>query len=185
MGTPSDPLKSSTQPQPHFHITQATTDQDLAAIVDLLTAYTAWLDEDLTFQSYEAELAGLPGKYSPPTGALLIAKDSTTGEALGCIALRPLQLRDEYLDEQRRGTRFCEIKRLYTYPVARGRGVARSLIREALAAAGREGYQEVLLDTLSRMVAAIKLYKTEGFEETGPYYPSPLENVVYMAKRVA
>ena len=183
MGTTSDHQESSAQQ--HIRIAQATTDKDLAAVVDLFTAYTKWLDEDLTFQSYETELAGLPGKYSPPTGALLLAKDSTTGEALGCIALRPLQLGEEYLDEQRRGTRFCEIKRLYTYPVARGRGVARSLVREAIAAAAREGYREVLLDTLSRMVAAIKLYKTEGFEETGPYYPSPLKNVVYMSKRIA
>ena len=63
----------------HFHIVQATTREDLAAVVDLFTAYTEWLNEDLTFQSYEAELAGLPGKYSPPTGALLLAKDSTDG----------------------------------------------------------------------------------------------------------
>src|SRR5262245_49239295 len=127
-----------------FLISQASTPEDLGAVADIFTAYTQWLGIDLTFQNYADELARLPGKYAPPTGALLLARDGTNGEVLGCIALRPLTLDPEYA-AGREGVRFCEVKRLYTYPAARGRGVARGLVRAAVVVAEREGYQEALL----------------------------------------
>ncbi|MCJ1440791.1 MAG: hypothetical protein MMC23_001277 [Stictis urceolatum] len=84
-------------------IHQATSPSDIAAIRALFTAYTDSLGLDLAFQSYAEELASLPGKYAPPTGALLIARSTSSapntthsasdiklGEPLGCVALRPL-----------------------------------------------------------------------------------------------
>lgn len=146
---------ASTSNQP-VSIGQATTPADLAAIVECFRAYTEWLGEDLAFQDYAAELNGLPGKYAPPSGALLLARDTDTGQALGCIALRPLELAAEYRDSRRRRrdddeddgddgddgnrgdgeVRYCEIKRLFVYPAARGRRLARVLIAEV---SGREG----------------------------------------------
>ncbi|KAH8892435.1 acyl-CoA N-acyltransferase [Thozetella sp. PMI_491] len=181
MGLSSD--SAGLDASPSFRISQASTPEDLAAVADIFTAYTQWLDLDLTFQNYAEELAKLPGKYVPPTGALLLARDSTSGEVLGCIALRPLTLGPDYA-AGRDGVRFCEIKRLYTYPAARGRGVARALVRAVIATAELEGYQEALLDTLAKMVPAIQLYKSEGFVETERYYGNPLENVVYMTKKL-
>lgn len=173
-----------TGPSSCVSIHQATTPADLAAIADCFRAYTEWLGEDLAFQNYAAELDGLPGKYGPPTGALLLARDTATDEVLGCIALRPLQLAPEYRARRQGNVRSCEIKRLFVYPAARGRRVARLLVGEAVKAARREGYQEVLLDTLSRMKPAISLYKSEGFDEVEPYYYNPLDGVLYLAKRI-
>jgi ribosomal protein S18 acetylase RimI-like enzyme len=62
---------------------------DLPAIRDLFRAYAASLPIDLGYQGFDGELASLPGKYAPPTGALLIARDAN-GAALGCVAMRPL-----------------------------------------------------------------------------------------------
>lgn len=46
------------------------------------------------------------------------------------------------------------------------------------------GYEEVWLDTLPKMEAAIRLYASEGFERVGRYYDTPLEGTVFMRKRL-
>jgi ribosomal protein S18 acetylase RimI-like enzyme len=165
-------------------VRQATSSADLAAVVECFKSYTTWLDEDLTHQNYNAELSGLPGKYASPAGALLIAVDSTTDSVLGCIALRPINLEPVYLDSRPEGLRYCELKRLFVYPEARGRRVARTLLVEALKRAKAEGYDEMLLDTLSKMTAAINLYRSEGFVDAEPYNSSPLQGTLYFSRRL-
>lgn len=165
-------------------VRQATSPTDLASVVDCFKAYTAWLDEDLTHQNYNAELNGLPGKYASPAGALLLAVDSTTDAVLGCIALRPISLESIYLESRSEGLRYCELKRLFVYPEARGRRVAKTLLVEAQKRARDEGYDEMLLDTLSKMAAAINLYKSEGFMQVEPYNSSPLQGTLYFARRL-
>jgi ribosomal protein S18 acetylase RimI-like enzyme len=183
--------------KPQFTISQAVEPTDVAAISDMFIAYTQWLDMDLTFQGFANELASLPGAYSQPKGALLLARSEATGEPLGCIALRELRLRPEFQpqrtgtgstssaqDDHERERRFCELKRLYTLPAARGKGVARALIREALAIARSAGYDEAMLDTLPRMTAAVALYRSEGFATTAKYYDSPVQDALYMSKNL-
>ncbi|UKZ60732.1 uncharacterized protein TrAtP1_002003 [Trichoderma atroviride] len=165
-------------------VRQATSSADLASVVECFKAYTAWLDEDLTHQNYNAELNGLPGKYASPAGALLLAVDSATDAVLGCIALRPLNLEPVYLESRSKGLRYCELKRLFVYPEARGRRVAKTLLVEAQRRARDGGYDEMLLDTLSKMTAAINLYKSEGFIEVEPYNSSPLQGTLYFARRL-
>lgn len=70
-------------------ISAASIPTDLPAITQLFRAYAASLPIDLGYQGFEGELASLPGKYAPPRGALLIARDAA-GAALGCVAMRPL-----------------------------------------------------------------------------------------------
>lgn len=164
-------------------IRQAESPEDLAAVVQCFHTYTEWLDEDLSHQNYASELADLPGKYASPTGALLLAVDSETSTALGCVALRPLKLPPGH-PRDRPGHRCAEMKRLFVYPAARGRQVARKLLLELMKRAKDEGYGEVFLDTLSRMEAAIKLYKTEGFAEVEAYNNSPYVGTVYLAKEL-
>jgi putative acetyltransferase len=75
-----------------FTITQAQSAEDLESIQTLFQAYATGLGLDISFQNFDHELANLPGKYAPPKGALLLAKSTTSGEAIGCIGLRPLYL---------------------------------------------------------------------------------------------
>ncbi|WFE92129.1 GNAT family N-acetyltransferase [Roseibium porphyridii] len=144
--------------------------RDLDTVKDLFRAYVDWLDIDLSYQGFEEELAGMPGKYAPPKGALFLAKDETNA-ILGCVGLRAF-------DEN--GA--CEMKRLYVLPKGRGRGVGAGLVERVLDAAVTAGYSEMLLDTLPSMSGAIKLYKAAGFVEVPAYYSTPIEETIFFKK---
>ncbi|KAJ4202036.1 hypothetical protein NW759_015504 [Fusarium solani] len=171
-------------PSASVSIRQATSSTDLASVTECFQAYTQWLDEDISFQDYSTELEGLPGKYAPPFGALLLAVDDAQGQVLGCIALRPLTVQAEYRQHHPTDQRYCEIKRLFLYPSARGRQVGRKLVREVLKRAEAEGYDVALLDTLSKMTSAINLYKSEGFVKVEAYTYNPLQGAIYFAKKI-
>jgi putative acetyltransferase len=149
---------------PRLH--QATAPAELDLVRTLFREYQLAIGVDLCFQGFEAELAALPAAYAPPAGRLLLAFD---GEALaGCGALRPI------------APGVAELKRMWTRPGLRGRGVARGVATALLDAARAEGYRIVRLDTLEGMTAARALYQRLGFREIGPYYANPLPGVVYM-----
>jgi putative acetyltransferase len=108
------------------------------------------------FQGFDEELAGLPGAYAPPRGALLLAA------AKGCVAVRALD------------GRTAEMKRLYVRPQARAGGLGRALADAAVARARELGFSRVVLDTIpGRMDTAIALYRSMGFTETAPYLEAP------------
>lgn len=139
---------------------------DLAAARTLFGEYAASLDFDLDYQGFDQELAGLPGAYAPPAGAILLAE--VNGELAGCVALRPL------------ADGICEMKRLYLRPVARGHGVGRRLAEEIIAAARAAGHRRMRLDTVGPvMPAAIGLYRDLGFCEIPAYYDSPIPDTLY------
>ena len=165
-------------------IRQAASPANIQAVIACFNAYMSWLDEDVSFQDYDDEKKILPGAYSPPTGALLLAVDAETDQTLGCIAFRPLRLHAPYADSLGAGRTGCEMKRLFVFPEARGRRVSRLLIGEALTRARDGGYDDIVLDTLPKMTTALALYKSEGFEEMARYYYSPLPGTVYLRKRL-
>ncbi len=154
---------------PPARIAPVRTPEDLAATIALFRAYAASLDIDLCFQGFEDELATMPGKYAPPAGELLLARNAA-GEPAGCIALRPLA-----------EPGLCEMKRLYVAPAGRGLGLGRRLAEAIVAEARRIGYRRMVLDTLPSMVAARALYASLGFAETTPYYATPLTGTLFLA----
>jgi ribosomal protein S18 acetylase RimI-like enzyme len=156
-----------------FQIARAGSSADLDAVKRLFTAYASALGIDLSYQGFEEELAGLPGKYAAPSGALLIAR-AMDGEPLGCVALRPL-------DDAGR----CEMKRLYVSPRARGLGLGKALVDAVIAEATRIGYREMRLDTLPTMGEAIALYRKAGFLPIDPYYETPMAGTIFMGRRLA
>jgi len=137
----------------------------------LFREYQASLNIDLCFQSFEQELAGLPGRYAPPSGRLLLAyaDNALDGEPVGVIAMRAIQ------------DGICEMKRLYVRPSARGSQLGRKLIDRLIAEARSEGYSKMRLDTLTGMMdRAIALYREIGFYDIAPYYESPLSNELFL-----
>ncbi|MES2976745.1 MAG: GNAT family N-acetyltransferase [Pseudomonadota bacterium] len=144
--------------------------EELAAVRTIFQEYADSLGVDLCFQSFDSELAGLPGEYSEPRGALMLAH--VDGALAGCCALRPLDSVDY--------PNACEMKRLYVRKAFRGFGLGRQLAEAALDAARKAGYASVLLDTLDDMESARALYEELGFEEIPPYYHNPIAGAHYL-----
>lgn len=139
---------------------------DFATARALFEEYQRSLGFSLCFQNFDAELAGLPGAYAPPSGRLLLAFE---GDApAGCVAIRKI---DEGI---------CELKRLWVRPAFRGTGVGRRLVEEILREAREVGYRRVRLDTLPSMAAAQALYLSLGFLDIPPYNDHPIEGTRFM-----
>lgn len=150
------------------HVTRS--GEEMESVKDLFRKYSAGLNENLCFQSFDNELENPLKKYGEPKGCLLLAY--WNNEAAGCIALQPLQ------------EGVCEMKRLYVRPEFRGKGIAEELVKVLLQEAKEKGYNKMVLDTLERLQPAIRLYRKYGFADTSAYYENPLKNVVYMEKEL-
>ena len=152
----------------HIRLAQADTPERVAIARALFREYALAIGSDLDFQGFSAELRALPGPYSPPAGALLIAQ---AGEAIaGCVALRSL---DRHTGE---------MKRLYVRPDHRSGGLGERLVQAVIDAACAAGYRELRLDTLPTMTAAQGLYRRLGFLEIPPYGDKALPGTRFFAR---
>lgn len=138
-------------------ISQAETEEQIAAVKDLIREYTTWAftlgsetDQAPTFQGLEAELSTLPGVYAPPRGRLLLAVRD--GVPAGCIAMKP------------HSDTTCELKRLYVRPTMRGLTLGRLLVERLLDEAKKAGYSRIELDSHMTMKNAHAIYEAAGFQ---------------------
>jgi len=150
-----------------FSIAPANTVEEIARIRELYVEYSQSLGFSLCFQSFDKELAGLPGDYSPPGGRLLLG--TYDGAPAGCVALHKL------------APGICEMKRLFVRPQFRGKGLGRVLAERIIADARQIGYQQLRLDTVEPMMrTAVAMYRQLGFREIAPYRENPIEGALYM-----
>lgn len=142
----------------------------IAQVKELIFEYTSQLNRDLSFQHIEEELNDPSEKYTPPQGEILVAIEGDMVQ--GIVAYH------------RHSDTRCEMKRLYVKPAARGIHLGDILVKEIIERAKLSGYKEMVLDTLVPMEAAIHLYRKYGFDECAPYYNNPMDDVIYMIKRL-
>ena len=153
-----------------MEIIQAQSAEQIAQVRVLFQEYAATLGVELCFQGFEAEVAGLPGAYAPPTGRLLLTMHHD--EVAGCVALRALE------------GGVCEMKRLFLRPAFRGQGLATRLVLAVIEEARRIGYRAMRLDTLPTMTAAVALYRSLGFQTIAGYRYNPVPGTLYMELRL-
>ena len=148
-------------------LVQADSPDQIAQARELFLEYAQSLGFSLCFQSFDKELAGLPGDYAPPAGRLLLAEFE--GQLAGCVALHPLE------------DAICEMKRLYLRPQFRGRKLGRTLADRIIAEARQIGYQRIRLDTVEPVMKdAVAMYRKIGFREIPPYRANPIDGALYM-----
>ena len=90
-----------------------------------------------------------PSVLAGEGSVLMVAEEA--GELLACGALKRLSA-----DE-------AEIKRMYTVPGARGRGLGRAVLTELIARGRAAGYRRLVLETGDGQPEAIRLYGSAGF----------------------
>jgi putative acetyltransferase len=152
---------------PALDAAQAESPEQIAAIRELFVEYAQSLGFSLCFQSFDQELAGLPGDYAPPEGRLLLA--TSAEQPAGCVALHKT-------DHE-----ICEMKRLYVRPQFRGKGLGKALAERVIVEAREIGYKKLRLDTVEPVMrAAVLMYRQLGFSKIAPYRPNPIEGALYM-----
>jgi len=163
---PASPVLASV-PAPGLVIYQASSPDDIAQARELFREYADSLGFSLCFQSFDQELAGLPGDYAPPRGRLLLARYAA--DLAGCAALHPID------DE------IGEMKRLYLRPAFRGKGLGRALTQRVLDDARAIAYRRLRLDTVEPVMKdAVGMYRKLGFYEIAPYRANPMPGTLYM-----
>lgn len=154
------PIKLEHSSEHPARIVNAESAAEIEQVRALFIEYARSLSFDLSFQSFDREIAELPGDYRKPAGRLLLAY---VGEApAGCVALRALE------------GGCCEMKRLYVHPDVRGHGIGRRLAVRIISEARTIGYRSIRLDTIDSMNEAIALYRSLFFAEIPPYRYNPV-----------
>ncbi|SCG69626.1 GNAT family N-acetyltransferase [Micromonospora coxensis] len=89
-------------------------------------------------------------EFVPPHGAFLVAY--LDGEPVGCGGWR------SHDDDT------AELKRMYTAPAARGRGVARAVLAAVERSARDHGRKRIILECGDRQPEAIAMYTSAGYD---------------------
>ncbi|RIV40685.1 GNAT family N-acetyltransferase [Micromonospora radicis] len=91
-------------------------------------------------------------EFTPPEGAFLIAR--LDGQPVGCGGWRSHGDQGDT----------AELKRMYTAPQARGRGVARAVLAAVERSAREHGRKRIILECGDRQPEAIAMYSAAGYE---------------------
>ena len=98
-------------------------------------------------------------EMAPPTGLFLVARRDGSPVGCGGLKLHP--------------GGWAEIKRMWVAPSARGRGLARRMLRELESHARLWGATVLRLDTNASLKEAQTLYHHEGFAEIPRFNDNP------------
>ncbi|MEV6298594.1 GNAT family N-acetyltransferase [Actinoplanes sp. NPDC051861] len=92
--------------------------------------------------------------FTPPQGAFLVAVDD--GELIASAGWR------RHGDD-------AELKRMFTRPAARGRGVARQMLTAIEDSARAAGCHRVILETGDKQPEAVALYESAGYKRIADF----------------
>lgn len=153
--------------EPAFQIIDGRDPHDIEAVRRLFISYAGDLNWDLSAGGrFAEEIENLPGPYTPPAGALLLAR--VGDRPAGVLGLQPVpaEARVPGIGAER----FGELKRLFVCPDYRRLGIARGLMKRAEDEARARGYTALVLTTSAEMMPfAQGLYAALGYLPTEPY----------------
>jgi GNAT superfamily N-acetyltransferase len=133
-----------------------------ALVDELMADLTERYAADSVGEGNDPEVVGLwavrTEQVTPPAGVFLVAW--LDGVAVACGGIRAVIGAPEGV---------AEIKRMYTAPAARRRGISRLLLARLEDEAASLGYHTLQLETGYRQPEAIRLYEATGFHRIPPY----------------
>ncbi|MCC8396294.1 GNAT family N-acetyltransferase [Paraburkholderia sp. MMS20-SJTR3] len=148
-------------------IREAVFPTDTAPLVALIREYVRWLDMDLSYRGFEAEMAAFEATYTLPSGMFFVA--DAGGELAGCVGLL------RHTDET------AEVKRLYVREAFRGLSLGEKLVASVIGKARELGYARLVLDSVPQTLFAQRIYERAGFVDTAPYYENPVAGTRFLA----
>ncbi len=127
--------------------------EDGAAVRELVFAVLAEYGLRGDPAGTDADIADIEASYISRGGCFEVVENEQGGIA-GCAGLYP--------SEQRGGA--IELRKMYLKMETRGRGIGKQLIERAITFARQRGYKRIELETSSKLIEAIGLYKKYGFQ---------------------
>ena len=118
------------------------------------------------FESSEADLQDIEATY-PQSGGMFKLVEDTEGDLLGTFAVQRLD------DET------CKLRKMYLVPEVRGLGLGRYMLGQAIRDARELGFKTMILETVSVLEDAIRLYTRAGFAPARQDAGSPRCDQVY------
>jgi GNAT superfamily N-acetyltransferase len=164
--------------KPLCTISPARTPADIDAIRILIQTYshTQIPKQQITLA---AESASLPGRFSSPHGAMLLARTTTPEQTpIGWVGLRPFpELSDPLAPERKIDV--CQAKRLFVLEEYRGLGIGKALVQAVARTAKEKGYKHIKVSVETHLKREIEMYKRWGFAEMEKYCEMP--DLVFLA----
>lgn len=140
---------------------RSATNEDLPAIRAVLLAVRQEFGVVDETGISDNDLDDLERNYFARGGAFEVVVDNRCRRIVGCAGLYPLS--------------HCRVElcKMYIESPARGKGLGKQMLEDLLAAARRNGFVEVWLETNSALTTATGLYRKYGFQPVSPDYLLP------------
>jgi DNA-binding MarR family transcriptional regulator/GNAT superfamily N-acetyltransferase len=137
---------------------------------DFRTLNEDWINEYFEMEDADRKTLDDPGGSIIDTGGeIVFARDVSTGEVLGTCAI------------VRCDDALCELAKMAVAKPARGRGIGKLVGKEAIRVAQEMGFMKMYLETNTRLVPALGLYRELGFKRRDfPYNSDYSRADVYM-----
>ena len=130
--------------------------EDHAAVARELAEYLSFIGDTLDPHGLDHDIAHWQEEYDGTSGVLLLVEDSA-GLVVGTAAVRVL------------APGMGELKRMWLRPTLQGQGLGRRLLDASLAEARRLGCRTLRLDSQTKLEAAVRLYRANGFRDIPRY----------------
>src|ERR1700733_14377693 len=114
-----------------------------------------WITKTFSLEAKDVEMLGNPQQTIIDKGGRILMV-SANGEAVGCVALIPME------------GGVYELSKMAVSPQLRGMGIGRKLLQHAVTQARRMGAKSLFLASNARLENAVHLYESIGFRHVPP-----------------
>ncbi len=138
---------------------------DRAAIENLVFDVLREFDLSPDPENTDADLKDIEANYLVRGGVFDVIEDDHA--IVGTIGLYPVD------------AAVCELRKMYLVREARGRGLGKYLLERSVVQARELGFSRIVLETSSKLPAAIRLYVNFGFHQIELLHASPRADQSY------